>query len=404
MKRLRQHGFTVAFILCIVLCSLSLLAQQSASISMQMSTQERLESESWWPTMSNLPLDAFVGSAACVHCHQDEASSRPTSMQRAAKPAADETFLKGKPPQVYTTKPFTYTLDTIPAGLEYTVSDGPHKLSRKLDWIIGDGVLARTFLYQMDGHWYQSLASFYTEPAALDITTGLNRGASQELASALGTPLSTDDTIKCFGCHTVHATTSQGFNPLHAEAGLGCEACHGPGRSHASQMSTAAKSPPSAGHISAATSTIFNPAKLSPTDSNDFCGACHRSFADATLSTAQVHATSTAVVRFQPYRIEESRCWRDTQDARLTCLGCHNPHEPLNRDAAFYNKRCLQCHAAAPSATAAAPPLAHAASVCPKATSQCISCHMPKVHIASMHADFTDHYIRIAHPGEAVPQ
>jgi hypothetical protein len=400
MRLSNNTKLRAAFVLyaCLLLSVLPLRAQRDNTGAMQTATQERLDSEPWWPTMSNFPLKAFAGSRACERCHQDETSTNPsTPMQRAATPAADATFLRDKPPITLTSAPFTYTMASTPTGIEYTVSDGPHKLSRPLDWVIGAGVLGRTFLYQMDDHWYQSLATFYTNHATLDITTGLTRAPDPHLATALGQPLSPDDTRRCFSCHTVHSTTSNGFDPLHAEAGLGCEACHGPGAEHATLMTASTKSAPaSAPHI-------FNPAKLSPVDSNDFCGACHRTFADATLSMASAQASSTAVVRFQPYRLEESRCWRETQDARLTCIACHNPHQPLNRNPASYDKHCLECH----TATAIAP--AHAsvavtAKVCPKATSQCVTCHMPKVNVASMHGDFTDHFIRVVRQGEAFPQ
>jgi hypothetical protein len=378
---------TIAVML--LLCSLPLHPQ---SVSMQTTTQERLDTEPWWPTKSTLPLNAFAGSAACIRCHKDESSTNP--MHRAAILATDATFLKAHPTQTFIAKPFAYALTATPTGLDYTVSDGPHHLSHKLDWVMGDGVLGRTFLYQTEDHWYQSQVTFYTAQSALDITTGLapdiSTAPANRLASALGQPLSPDDTRRCFNCHTVHSTTSQGFNPLHAEAGLGCEACHGPGLAHATQMTSHPNPHPNL-------SNIYNPANLSPADSNDFCGACHRSFADATMSTAQAQATSTAIVRFQPYRLEESRCWRETQDARLTCVACHNPHEPLNKDPVSYDKHCLQCH----SATAVAS--THPANVCPKSTTQCVSCHMPKVNVASMHGDFTDHFIRVVHPHDGFP-
>ena len=395
MRQLRNAAAN-ACLLSLIFAT-TLLRAQTTSVAMQTTTQERLETEPWWPTQSNLPLQAFAGSSTCIPCHTDEASPNP--MRHAAEPARDATFLKTIHPRPSTARPFSYTLTPTSTGISYAVADGPHKLTHTLDWVIGAGILGRTFLYQIDDHWYQSLATLYTNPSVLDITTGLTRDPANRLSTALGQPLSPDDARHCFACHTVHSTTSQGFNPLHAEAGLGCEACHGPGLAHANQMTAAAKSPGSSTPID--TSNIFDPSKLSPVDANDFCGACHRTFADASLSMAQAHATSTAVVRFQPYRLEESRCWRETQDERLTCVACHNPHKPLNHDTASYDKHCLQCHApTAPTATAQT----HPAKVCPKSSSQCVTCHMPKVPVASMHGAFTDHFIRIVHPDQGFPQ
>jgi hypothetical protein len=390
MKRLRNAALNA----CLFSLPLSATLLHAQTVAMQTTTQERLEAEPWWPTQPNLPLQAFAGSNACVRCHTDEAS--PNSMRHASEPARDASFLNVIHPRPFTSRPFTYSLTPTPAGIAYTVADGPHKLSHTLDWVMGAGVLGRTFLYQIDDHWYQSAISLYTDQSALDITTGLSRDPGNHLSSALGQILSPDDARHCFACHTVHSTTSQGFNPLHAEAGLGCEACHGPGLAHANQMTAAAKS--AASSPPADTTNIFDPSKLSPVDANDFCGSCHRSFADATLSMAQAHAFSTAVVRFQPYRLEESRCWRETQDERLTCVACHNPHKPLNHDTTSYDNHCLQCHA--PTSTAQT----HPAKVCPKSTHQCVTCHMPKVPVASMHGTFTDHFIRVVHPDQGFPQ
>jgi len=285
------------------------------------------------------------------------------------------------------------------AGLDYSVSDGAHRISRRLDWVMGAGELGRTFLYQVDGRWYQSEATFYTDQSRLDTTTGLSRARGADLASALGEGLSPEDARRCFSCHTVHSTTTSGFNPLHAEAGLGCEACHGPGREHVNRMNQESKGAGGEAHgVGAVSAGVFNPAKLSPVDANDFCGACHRSFADAGPSVGP--GANVAAVRFQPYRLEESKCWRKTLDARLTCVACHDPHQPLNREAASYDRHCLGCHTSGGAGAAGE----DAGKSCPKASSGCVTCHMPKVRVASMHGDFTDHFIRIVRADAAFPR
>ncbi len=376
----------------------------------QLTTEERLQTEAWWPTKLTLPLSGFAGSGACTGCHGDESPARPSAMMRAATPAADSHFLPPGTRLHSDAQPLTYYLDATAGGGLALTTTGANGRAQKLDWVMGDGVLGRTFLYQADGRWFQSEVTYYTNDHALDVTTGLSHDGS---LSALGQVLTPDETRRCFACHTVHATTSAGFNPLHAEAGLGCEACHGPGQAHVTAArstgarSTGARSTGAPGPAMRA--AIFNPAKLSPADSNDFCGSCHRTFSDATIATAGI--TTSAVVRFQPYRLEESKCWRATEDERLTCVACHNPHEALDRDPASYDRKCVSCHQApkgaahlAAASRAAAPQTsAPRAAVCPKSTGQCTTCHMPKVKVPSMHGDFTDHDIRIVRPGEAMP-
>lgn len=369
--------------------------QEASKPAMHITTQERLATEPWWPTMGTAPLKAYTGSAACTGCHPEHNSPFPTGMQLAATKGPEAHFLRGPARASFVSDGLTYSLIADRMPLRLSVSKGGLEATRAVDWVFGAGHLGRTFLYQADGRWFQSQASFYSVPSALDITTGFGPSASTSPMAALGNVLTPAEARACFGCHTVHATTSAGLEPLHAEAGVGCEGCHGPGRRHVDKMG--GKSDTDSWDQSR-DSAIFQPANLSPADSIDFCGACHRSFADANLSTGP--QADRAVVRFQPARLQESKCWRATQDKRLTCVACHNPHKPLNRDVAGYDKNCLQCHSGVKQTSSER----HIGAVCPKATHDCATCHMPKVNLPSMHGDFTDHYIRIARERDPLPQ
>jgi hypothetical protein len=161
--------------------------------------------------------------------------------------------------------------------------------------------------------------------------------------------------------------------------GVTCEACHGPGAQHVAQMSLE--------HDARTSTLIFNPARLSPADSVDFCGACHRTSADVSLS----FITGIFNLRFPAYRLEQSRCWGNG-DARLTCIACHDAHKPRVQEAAFYDKVCVSCHA---PASAGLKDRGHAIGICKVANHDCVSCHMPKYTIPSMHTDFTDHKIAV---------
>jgi hypothetical protein len=70
----------------------------------------------------------------------------------------------------------------------------------------------------------------------------------------------------------------------------------------------------------------------------------------------------------------------------------------VKHDAAFYDSKCLACHGAAHTTATATP-----AKVCPVAKADCASCHMPKVDLPGAHARFTDHMIRVVHPGDPYP-
>ena len=386
-----RQGLTA--VACLTVGVLALRAQQPvSSASTGVTTQQRLESEVWWPTKSTSPLESYAGTTGCAACHADvggDPSTHGTSMARAASDVRDKGYVRGSSEDRFEAGELKYFLHDNLDGLELSVSRGNETASQELDWVMGSGDLGRTFVYQRDGRWFQSRLSEYRVAPKLDVTTGLKAtagmDASYDLAAALGKVLTTEEVRHCFSCHTVHATSSKGFNPAHAEAGLGCEACHGPGNAH---VKIANAKTPTRGELE-----IFNPAKLAPADSIDFCGACHRTFGDVTQAANP--ANDSSVVRFQPYRLERSRCWRETEDARLTCVACHDPHLALVREEISYDEHCLGCHRSGVVAD-------HGVKVCPTgAKAQCVSCHMQKVKVASMHGEFTDHFIRVIKTGEA---
>jgi hypothetical protein len=102
--------------------------------------------------------------------------------------------------------------------------------------------------------------------------------------------------------------------------------------------------------------------------------------------------------RFPAYRLEGSRCW-GRGDARITCMACHDPHQPLVKDLAAYDGKCLSCHLVSATQKSAD----HPGAACPVATSNCANCHMPRYEIPKMHTVFTDHRIRVAHDRTVFP-
>jgi Cytochrome c3 len=393
-----KSGFCLVELVLFLFCAVWMQAQRADSIGSETTTEERLNSEGWWPTKPGMDAAAFAGSGECSRCHVEETASQgSTPMQRAAMLAKDAVFLNGASPLTLLSAPFHYTIASGDGGVDYAVTTGAQKLSRRLEWVMGAGELGQTFLYEIGDRWYESQVSLYTHAPKLDITPGHTSDSGADLTAALGQVLGAEDVQRCFGCHTTRSMTTEGFLPLHAVAGLGCEACHGPGREHVDRMNKASGHAASGGDAShTSMAGVFNPAKLSPVDSVDFCGACHRTWADAAFSKA----TGADIVRFQPYRLELSKCWGKNGDARITCVACHDPHQRLNRDLGSYDKHCLQCHTKAASESSSAKTV----KVCPKATQQCVTCHMPKVAVANMHGEFTDHAIRIVRAGEAFPR
>jgi hypothetical protein len=277
--------------------------------------------------------------------------------------------------------------------INYSVCDGMNSLSQTLDWAFGFGDVGQTYVYEKDGTYYESRLSFFPSLQALDLTLGHNAPPPDNLAAALGRPMAAQEARQCFGCHTTASNIAGRLEPSHLIPGVSCEACHGPGLRHALAMRE--------GQQEFAAQTIFDPARLEPQEYLDFCGACHRTAADVAMADLKGRIT----VRFQPYRLEQSRCWGTDGDARLTCRACHDPHQPLVKETAAYDAQCLACHATSAAsdvsevpASVSAATIMHSPRTCPVAKKDCASCHMPKVDLPGAHAQFTDHRIRIVKP------
>ena len=289
---------------------------------------------------------------------------------------------------------YRFTPNTTPPGYSLEVTSGGQSISHPITWTMGVGVHGQTYLLDNKDGLLESQVSSFTFIHRVGLSPGHKPVEEGSLANALGMPLRAGEALRCFACHTTASSANSKLYPEDAVPGLHCEACHGPGLDHVKAAM--------AGQKAQARQAIFNPASLTPTGSIDFCGACHRTTMDVILHEP---APGAYAIRFQPYRLQESRCWQTTKDARLACTQCHDPHAPMVRDAHFYDQKCLSCHSLRKDARHDVSSAARAAKpkICPKATANCASCHMPRSDVPEMKSTFVDHFIRIVRPGEPVP-
>jgi len=344
-------------------------------------TEIRMIDPGWWPTKGTLARDQYVGSEACGRCHQDIFGTQTnTPMAHAVKTATADAFTDVPQAMRFRAGAYDYSVSQTATGAEYSTTNGQQSASAALKWVFGDRQFGDTFLYQQNGVYFESRVSYYRALNGLDLTTGRTGFAPSRIETALGRRMSSDEPPLCFGCHSTASSTDGQFRPERMILGVTCEACHGPGAQHVAQMNLE--------HDGRTSTLIFNPARLGPADAADFCGACHRTSADVSLNPV----TGIFVLRFPAYRLEQSRCW-GSGDARLTCTACHDPHRARVRDASFYDKICLSCHSKASGGDAKGQ--VHTTATGKVSNHDCVSCHMPKYAISSMHTDFTDHKIGI---------
>jgi hypothetical protein len=374
-----------------MLLAVSLLACPSALA--QLSTSDHLEEPGFWPTQSIASRDQFAGSAACANCHSAKAASQKlTSMAGTSLHADDSVLLHSHPKMNFAVGKYHYQVDTGAKSTSYSVTDGTNTISATLLWAFGIGRVAQSYLFKKDdGNFYEARVTYFKNLQDINFTPARALASPKDVAEAMYRPVPASEIVRCFACHNTASTIGGQFDEKNLTPGVGCEACHGPGMKHVATMQTAAL----AGTTESAVGTIVNPARLDPLDSVDFCGACHGTWWDVKFSGGKGVPTA----RSQPFRLEESKCW-GRGDARLTCIGCHDPHEEVRTDPSSYDRTCLSCHPASGTAkTAANHPSSH-----PAGTKDCVTCHMPKVYDPDMHYKFTDHRIRIAHEGEPYPE
>lgn len=309
-------------------------------------------------------------------------------MGQAAMRAANSPQLRGHPELAFLLSPYSYTLRTENDKVTFSLISGAENATHLVGWAMGKGDFEQTYVFIDSDKFYESHLSYYTKINHLDITTGHKRSTPATLEEAAGRAMSPRGAQECFGCHTTASTASNTFDPERAMMGITCEGCHGPGRNHMAAEIAG---------IEGAESLIMNPAHLTPEDALDFCGSCHRSSGDAITNGWDKIGMPNA--RFQPYRLEKSKCW-GSGDARLKCQSCHDPHVPLETSSGSYDGKCLACHV---NTRGNKPTATHPGAACPVARRDCVTCHMPQIDLPGAHTAFTDHWIRIVKTGAPYP-
>jgi mono/diheme cytochrome c family protein len=342
----------------------------------------------WKPTF--VPVGTvFVGHQVCAECHKDRVKGQQQSaMGMAMEPVAESKILNAHPRLQFRHGKYSWEIVRDGKQSRYSVTDGKDQITVPVLYAFGLGKAGQTYVLEYKGQFYESRLSFYDEITGLDFTLGVPRTEPASLVAALGRPMSRDETLQCFSCHTTGAVIGTKLHLEKAVPGVSCESCHGPGGEHAA-----------AGRAGLPNKDkIFNPSRLNGDDiSQEVCGSCHRSAEDI-FSKPGLDGLNN--VRFQPYRIFKSKCYSD--DKRISCTACHDPHESVKIDAKFYDTKCLACHQAGSKMTQKSLPGATVQG-CRVGVKDCASCHMPRVDLPGAHFKFTDHWIRIARDGEPYP-
>jgi hypothetical protein len=302
-----------------------------------------------------------MAAPACASCHASEAASyEKAPMWRSLFPAAQTDHLKNNPELRYANGDYRWEIRREGDRSLYSVTDGKSTIASPILWAFGFGMMGQTYMVNHDGVYYESTVSFYPRIKGLDFTPGHFDRPRRNLDEAFGRRLDPLELRRCFACHSTGG-------PQPEALGVQCDHCHTGAANHAAKMTPQSSL-----------------AGLTSEEESNICGKCHRTWEDV----ASTGEKGPLTVRFQPYRLTNSKCY-DAEDRRIACTACHDPHGTTVRDVSFYDAKCMSCHASGKKCTVAA--------------KDCVSCHMPKIQLPGIHYDFTDHWIRIAKPGDAYP-
>ena len=322
----------------------------------------------------------FVGAAKCQPCHpaqfaQQSRSGHARALSRAARHTLASQFSTHSEWRRTPNYRFQFSWGAQP-GVQAFDFVRRESLELPLEWAFGSGNHAVTFVSQVEREVYLEHGfSYYPSAKTFDFTPGHDRIPTNSLPVAMGVlhKVSDPNGIKrCFECHSTGPPRISGEGVIAPfEAGIRCEVCHGPGSRH---VASAGK--------------VHNPRRFSPDELNKFCGTCHR-FPGRNFV---VNWNASWNVRHQPPYLRESRCFQKGAGT-LSCLTCHDPHNALVRNDAFYSAKCKSCHAAGPAAA-------------PRACLEvrrpnCRRCHMPAVAVTPR-LTFANHWIGIYAEGQTL--
>jgi hypothetical protein len=320
-----------------------------------------------------------VSSAVCGKCHEEGRTQPATDMAHALETVEQDRILSDHPLLTVTDGKYSYRIERKGDQSLYSVTDGTATMTMPIRWAMGvSSALGQTYILEKDGKFYESRMSWFRTLNGLGPTLGQQSSHPADLNEAAGQLLSQDDTLRCFGCHATDAVEGQQLTLNKMAPGVQCSHCHEALGAHVAALVKGSGKP----IVPAGLAKLRD---LSAEEASNFCGRCHHTWSDVVVRNDYTINN----VRYQPYRLWGSQCY-DPDDARISCLACHDPHTELSAQPADYDAKCQACHGGGKAK----------AKACRVSRHNCASCHMPKTELAGAHYSFTDHRIRIVKPHE----
>jgi predicted CXXCH cytochrome family protein len=386
---------------------------------------------------SQISNTGYVEPGACAECHREIAESYArTAMARTFSAVRSENdfpeLKRGAFHHDVSEEFFTvYARDGSPyiqrhqAGFDGAATN---VFEARIDYRIGSGNHARSYISRTkSGDLIEFPITWYAENGGYRaMSPGYDRPDHAGFSRKIG--------YRCMSCHNGYIQTQSQSDAVEEGArfpdrlteGIDCQRCHGPGGEHLEAARQGAPAERVRG-------SIINPARLPHDRQMEVCMQCHLETTSLKLPAAlprygrgafsyrpgeplgdyilhfdrapgsgqyrareQAGASAPSQSEGEDriefvsavYRLRKSACYLKSRGS-LTCVSCHNPHEPSSAPAALrrYTEACQSCHQTAVQKLVEA--RRHPVS------QDCASCHMPMRRPSdAIHTSVTDHFIQ----------
>jgi predicted CXXCH cytochrome family protein len=340
----------------------------------------------------------YVGESRCENCHttifRDSLASRHTQTYYRGT-QLDTIPLPDRPLRDPEDREVTHTYQRREGVLHEETRVGRDLFDAVVEYAFGTNDRYLTAVSRdASGGYHIARLSYYQTPegkgwdrSTLDRTHPTRARPHEFQGETIGVR---DGLARCLYCHVTNPSTGHdSLGPESADRAIGCERCHGPGGNHIAALKSGFPDP-----------AIINPAAASPhLVTSKQCNDCH--ILDKRFRDDDPNRPGWA--RSQGVGWTLSRCNTES-DGAFGCVTCHDPHKSARAiTTAQYEAKCLGCHAQAgvsvandrPPSKLKTSPSTRSRSCTVNPSNGCITCHMPRVRIDSLHMELTDHYIRV---------
>lgn len=366
------------------------------------------------PYKNTQPGVKYVGSQACMACHEQEHESYQHTGMARSMATVD---LSREPPDGAFDHPVSksrYEVRRKDGQMwhrELLLTGGKEEVLLQeypVKYVTGSGRHSLTYLVEDDGFLVESPITWYTSRKAWGMSPGYDRANHSSFEREIGET--------CLFCHAgrIKAEGKSLHRMQIIEAAIGCEQCHGPGELHVERRNQVAKTALSGGENDI-DETIVNPSRLTRELSEAICQQCHMRGSASVLARGKtpfdfrpglppsdfvlhyeldVPNTRMSVVGHVE-QMHQSKCFQGTKT--FSCLTCHGPHGQSTGEAltSHYIQVCTSCHQ--PETCLVSPELREQKSP----GNDCLVCHMPQTPTDIPHLAFTHHRVGIHEPTEA---